>query len=204
MQSWLFPLESTVNCDGHRSHDLHDAELDGPGDSAAAMKKPPGRMERWQEDPGENGPKGPCFVIGDRGYLDFDEHFSSVSKATLSWAIGIGRRIYTVYDANGHRWDLEHVKSAYQRRWWLVLLASTVFNPTIPVTFHWREPTEYSLEELRKAFSKAIEEDDDILTQFAEAQEINQRVSSTRSFTELAEVYRWMQTEHLNDDEDAD
>ena len=186
-----------------RSHDLHDADLDGPGDSSAAMKKLRGMMEGWQEDQGEKGPTGPCFVFGDRGYLDFEEH-CNVSRARLQWAIGIGRGIYTVYDANGFRWDLKHVKSAYQRRWWLVLLAITVFNPIIPVSLHWHEPTEYSLEELQRAFSNAVDKDDDILTQFAEPQEIKQRISAAQSFAELADVYRWMQTEHFDDDEYPD
>ncbi len=33
------------------------------------------------------------------------------------------------------------------------------------------QPNEYSLKELQRAFSKAVDEDEDILTQFSDAQE---------------------------------
>ncbi len=158
----------------------------------------------WREkSPSEAGPAGPCFIIGARGYLEFDEHYRSIQNARLRCALGIGRGIYSVFDSNGFRWDLKYVESAYQRRWWLVLLASTVFDPVITVTFQWHEPTGYSLEELQKAFSKAVDEDDDILTQFAEAREINQRVSAAQSFAELADVFRWMQTERFVDEDEV-
>jgi hypothetical protein len=154
--------------------------------------------------PGETGPTGPCFVVGARGYLDFEERFSSTQQEVgLRWALGIGRGVYSVYDANGLRWDLKHVESAYRRKWWLVLLARTGFAATIAATLRWHEPTEYSLEELRKAFMQAVDEDDDSLTQFAEARDIHQRVAVARSFAELADVFRWMQAEHFVDEDEV-
>ncbi|MEN9401680.1 MAG: hypothetical protein RL091_383, partial [Verrucomicrobiota bacterium] len=59
-----------------------------------------------------------------------------------------------------------------------------------------REPKSFDLEELKQAYSKAVDKDDDILTQFVEAAELKKRIAEVQSFDSLIEVYRWMETDH--------
>jgi hypothetical protein len=98
-----------------------------------------------------------------------------------------------VYDANGRRWRSKGVEPSYRRTWWTILLANTVYNPRITVTLLWREPEPYGLDELRRAYSKAVDNDDDILTQFVEAADLRDRISTAQSFDELVAVYQSME-----------
>jgi hypothetical protein len=87
------------------------------------------------------GPTGPCFITGGRGYFDLEEHYSSQQDAKLHWAIGSHYGIDAVYDCDGMKWVLSHIESDYKRSWWLLLLAYTVYDPSISVTVRWCEPT---------------------------------------------------------------
>ncbi len=70
------------------------------------------------------------------------------------------------------------------------MLVNTIYNPKINVTVLWGEPKTYVLEELKTAYIKAVEKDDDILTQFVEAKELKNKISDAQSFGELIEIYQ--------------
>jgi hypothetical protein len=141
-------------------------------------------------------PTRPCFVVGTRGYFSFEPTFSSQQTATLLGVLGGFFEKSVVYDAEGHKWQTKGIDSLYKRTWWTLLLANTVYNPRVTVTLVWREPKTYALEELKLAYSKAVDKDDDILTQFVEAGELKRKISESESFVSLVEVYRWMETDH--------
>ena len=105
----------------------------------------------------------------------------------------------TVYDSEGRKWQPSGIQSPYKPTWWRRLLANTFHNPFITVTVLWRESRSYELDELKLAYSKAVDKDDDSLTQFVEGQELKARISATRSFADLVEVYTWMGTEPENE-----
>lgn len=52
---------------------------------------------------------------------------------------------------------------------------------------------------LKLAYCKAVDKDDDVLTQFKEAKAIKARISEAKSFAELVEIYQWMETEDLDE-----
>lgn len=106
----------------------------------------------------------------------------------------------TVFDSAGQKWQPRGIQSRYKRSWWTVLLANTVYNPWTMVTVLWGEPKTYALEELKQAYLKAVDRDDDILTQFVEAAELKKRISDAQSFDQLVEVSKWMQTDTTFDE----
>src|SRR5512143_1000168 len=130
-------------------------------------------------------PTGPCFTVGPKGYFSFEPNISSRRTATLLGAIGGFFDKNIVYDAEGRRWQAKGIECPYRRTWWTVFLANTVYNPRITVTVLWRKPKAYALEELKLAYSKAVDKDDDILTQFVEAAELKKRISEAESFDQL-------------------
>lgn len=75
------------------------------------------------------------------------------------------------------------------------MFANTVYNPRVSVTILWREPKPFDLEELKQAYSKAVD-NDDIIAQFVEAAELKKKIAGAHSFDTLIEVYRWMETDH--------
>jgi hypothetical protein len=145
-------------------------------------------------------PNGPCFAVGPRGYFSLEPTVSSQQTATLLGAINgfFDKRI--VYDADGRRWQAKGIECGYRRTWWTLLLANTVYNPRITVTILWREPKAYDLQELKRAYSRAVDEDDDVLTQFVDAEQLQKKIGAARSFEELIDVYKWMETDHGDED----
>jgi len=101
-----------------------------------------------------------------------------------------------VFDRDGKKWQARVVDLPFEKSWWRVLLAHTVYNPTIPITVRWHEPRSYTLDELKQAYIRAVDEDDDILTQFVEAEELKGKIAAANSFDSLADVYQWMRTDH--------
>ncbi len=106
----------------------------------------------------------------------------------------------TVYDSQGHKWHAKGIESPYRRSWWTVLLANAIYNPRVTVSVVWREPKPYTLEDLKSVYSKAVDQDDDILTQFVEADELKKRISDAKSFDGLMAVYDWMNIDHTDEE----
>lgn len=140
-------------------------------------------------------PSGPCFEVGPKGYFAFTADYSSTQTATTLGALGGFFEKTTVFDRDGRKWRATGIKVPFKKSWWRVLLANTVYNPRVSVTVEWQRPTEYRIEELKQAYSKAVDQDDDILTQFVEAPELKKKIAEAQTFDDLMGVYRWMGTE---------
>jgi len=74
------------------------------------------------------------------------------------------------------------------------LLASTLYNPRVKVRYEY-SATNYSLDDLKRALTKAIDRDDDILTQFREADDLKSRVAKASSFDDVIAVLQYAASE---------
>jgi hypothetical protein len=144
-------------------------------------------------------PEGPCFEVGPNGYFDFSPQYSSTRMWTALGAFSGFVEKSFVFDRDGRKWQARAAEAPFEKNWWRVLLAHTVYNPRISVTVHWQAPRSYALDELRQAYLSAVDKDDDILTQFVEADELKKKIAAAESFDSLAAVYRWMQTDHADE-----
>jgi hypothetical protein len=75
------------------------------------------------------------------------------------------------------------------------LLAATVCNPSLTVHYEYRSLGNYDLVELKQALLNAIGQDDDILTQFHEADDLKRLIRAAASFDGVAEVLLFAETE---------
>jgi hypothetical protein len=105
----------------------------------------------------------------------------------------------TVFDREGRKWQAKGVEAPFRKSWWRVLLAHTVYNPRISVRIVWSSPKAYQLDELKQAYLTAVNRDDDILTQFVEADELKRRIAGAQTFDALVEVYQWMQADPVDE-----
>jgi hypothetical protein len=145
-------------------------------------------------------PTGPCFECGPRGYFSFEPAYAPRKKMKL---LGVFSGFYEqalVFDATGKVWRASQLRSRYKKSWWLMPLVHTVFNPWVDVEISWEQLRSFQLEELKDLYSRAVDQDDDILTQFVDAPELKKRITAARSFDDLAGVYRWMQTDQPNEE----
>jgi hypothetical protein len=68
------------------------------------------------------------------------------------------------------------------------LLANTVYNPRLKVRYEYEVKGRYHLPELVGALTHAIDQDDDILTQFHDADELKRRLDAATSFDDVVAV----------------
>lgn len=143
-------------------------------------------------------PSGPSFVTAPRDSFYFDPAFVPTSRTSLYGALGEFYRAAVVFDGAGKKWSAKEVRMSWKKNWWSILLANTI-NPKVAIAIIWKDPTPYSLEELKKEFCHAVDQDDDLLTQFVEADELKRRISQAKSFDELVAVYDGMVTDHSDE-----
>lgn len=81
--------------------------------------------------------------------------------------------------------NLEQKTDKFKNTKWNRFLAKTVYNPSFDVTLFWKKIGTYKLTELKAKIKTCIEKDDDILTQFIEADFLMHIVEHSTDFTEL-------------------
>jgi len=75
------------------------------------------------------------------------------------------------------------------------ILAKTIYNPKFSVRYEYRARGDYRLSELQHALVEAIDRDDDVLTQFHDAEELKRRLSQAQSFDDVVGVLRFAATD---------
>jgi hypothetical protein len=84
------------------------------------------------------------------------------------------------FDSTGTVWQCD-VSSKYKQNFLNRLIANTI-NPTIKIERVWTKTGSYSLHELKSRISDCIDKDNDILTQYIEADGLKSRINNCSSF----------------------
>ena len=128
------------------------------------------------------------LVIGDDGWVDVWGDLRTEHTGTaLAFHRGFWAAL-TLYHRSGTQYAVAEVVPDRPRGAFSHLLASSVYNPWIGVRLVYRAAGTYSLDDLRSALTRAIEIDDDVLTQFHEEEELLAMVSAASSFDDLVDV----------------
>lgn len=90
-----------------------------------------------------------------------------------------------VYSNEMEMWNLEQKTDKFKNTKWNRFLAKTIYNPSFDVTLFWKKIGMYKLTELKTKINSCIDKDDDILTQFVEADFLKNKVESSVDFSEL-------------------
>ncbi|MDG4715527.1 hypothetical protein [Winogradskyella marincola] len=90
-----------------------------------------------------------------------------------------------IYSSEMEILNLEQKTDKFKNTKWNRFLAKTVYNPSFDVTLLWKKIGTYKLTELKAKIKVCIEKDDDILTQFVEADFLMHKVEHSTDFTEL-------------------
>jgi len=92
------------------------------------------------------------------------------------------------FDSNGKKWNYHLVSDKVKDNFLTRLVANTVYNPFVDCHPKWTKSVDYKLEELKKALTKAINKDEDILTQFVDRETLKEHVNASTSFDEVYRV----------------
>ena len=93
-----------------------------------------------------------------------------------------------MYSSEMEIWNLEQKTNKFKNTKWNKFLAKTVYNPSFNVTLFWKKVGAYKLTELKAKIINCIEKDDDILTQFVEADFLMYKVEHSTGFAELVSL----------------
>ena len=145
-----------------------------------------------------NEPTAPYFLWNSRQH-----YFDCVSAASSA---KVGQRVSrvalvteydshcTIYDSEGMAWGF-HFVGRKEKFSMLDRLLAEVYNPSRQFPVSYSQLRSYQFAELQRVYIDAVAHDDDILTQFVEANELTKRIQQCSNFKGVLETWQWMETE---------
>jgi hypothetical protein len=142
-------------------------------------------------------PTAPYFLWNSRQH-----HFTCVTSVDAAQA---GKRVSrlslvteydskcTIYDSVGMAWGF-HFVGRKEKCSLLDRLLVGFYNPSREFPVSYSQLRSYQFAELQRAYLDGVAHDDDILTQFVDADELTKRIEQASNFTELLQTWQWMQT----------
>ena len=135
------------------------------------------------------------ILIGPDGWIDTTESLE-VERTTSAygfhkpWWKGV-----SFFHRDGMRYEV--LTATPSRSLWPLskLLAATIYNPKFTVQYEFRSIGPYEVDDLKQAVADAIDNDDDILTQFHEADELKELLAEARTFDAVLKLLRFAQTD---------
>ena len=98
------------------------------------------------------------------------------------------------YHRNGRKYQVDRVTPDRQLGTLSKLLAATVYNPWLETGLEYEDTGSYVIADLCAAVRKAIEMDDDVLTQFHDETELIAVLGNVGNFDEILDLLRFMET----------
>jgi hypothetical protein len=133
---------------------------------------------------------GEFLVVADDGYVDL--WVAAPDRLTVT-AYALVQRGYLRWRIYGPDGQVRRIRTLVPERPLGPLgkvLAYTVYNPRLETAVVYAPSRAYALEELKDDLRRAVERDDDILTQFVEAEELHRHIGAARSRSDLLGVIR--------------
>lgn len=128
-------------------------------------------------------PSPPYFEVSEKQHwIDCQFELAAQIECNLLALVTFRERDWKVYDAAGAVWSVRWERAVDSYPWFVRLLAHTFYNPRRTAKVTWTRIGEYELEDLRQAYLDAIKHDDDILTQWVDRDELNERVARAPCF----------------------
>ena len=93
----------------------------------------------------------------------------------------------TVFDCQGSVWSF-HLENKEIKGFIRKLLAKTLYDPLVSAKVVWKKKANYELKDLKETLYEMIEKDNDVLTQYFEAETLKLAVSQVKTFAQLISV----------------
>ena len=126
--------------------------------------------------------KQPAFpviaIFDDMFSINYEEDYSK----TFRWGLKELEQ-HDLYDQDGYLWNVKlHLKNKSKFE---VIKKLLFWFKKVSVIATWNRVRNYELIELKNQISNAIDNDDDVLTQFVEGEEFKRKVSGCNSYAQL-------------------
>lgn len=132
----------------------------------------------------------PAIITAKPDFLDIWQRLDEEVEGSLCAYIKGFWSSVRLFDAAGMEWSVEKVIPIRKINAIERILAPICYNPKIKVKLSFENPNSYTLEKLQKEIIRIIGLDDDIYTQFNEADDIIKKINLASSFAEIAAVLK--------------
>ena len=93
-----------------------------------------------------------------------------------------------LFDTNGNVWSYKQVSDKFKNNFLTKFLAKTFYNPLLDAKVIWSNVGTYQLKELQDKLKSCIDKDDDIITQFEEADVIKSSLDKATTFADILKI----------------
>ena len=131
-------------------------------------------------------PVFPLISIDNDGV--FDIILSAVAFSNASTRILTNTTYFDkieLFDRNSCKWKHRQVSADLKNNWLTKLLANTVYDPILNTKVIWTFDVIYQMNELKEKLKDCVDKDDDIITQFEEADAIKASIGKATNFDEI-------------------
>jgi len=129
-------------------------------------------------------PEFPIIMTNSRGAVSGASGTDEISRHSLYGICHWSKYERRYFDAKGIIWSSFIVEAPYPVNIWTRII-SQVYNPWFTVKFGWKSEGSYTLPELQERLCHCVDLDDDILTQFMEADKVKELIREAKSFAHL-------------------
>src|SRR5262245_9000443 len=121
------------------------------------------------------------IFVGEDGWTDMardlpEQRATSAHGFHKPWSNGV-----KLYHRNCYRYEVEKATPEEELPPLSKAMAATIHNPTFNVQYEYTSTGFYQIDELKQALRAAVEKDDDVLTQFHEAEELTSRIDAAKT-----------------------
>jgi len=127
----------------------------------------------------------PALLISDDGWVQHLSKAADLAMWKRSAVMKYKKRGVVLYDSKDNAWRIENIVPHKPMNLGTKLLAHTFHNPKVPVMVEIQPITETPPHTVQELLRKAIDADDDILTQETEPGELKTSVQKPISFKKL-------------------
>ncbi len=127
----------------------------------------------------------PILLIADDGWVEYVKDGAQIAKWTRSAVMKYENRRIIVLEAGDRAWRVVRITTDPPIKKLSRFLAYTIHNPKVPITIEVEPIVLSPIDAAREALDRAIEADDDVLTQQVSAEELRNAVRKAGSFQEV-------------------
>ena len=135
--------------------------------------------------------KYPVLAFAPNGFTHLFHSESETQRMCIGY-IGIYKRHRSAmqfFDSESVIWKLSSIQPT-QRVWFWQRMFGALQH--VDVLMEFERVGSYSVDDFRRAFRRAVDADDDILTQHEDINDICQKLEAVQSVPEVFRLYRWM------------
>jgi hypothetical protein len=117
-----------------------------------------------------------------------ESYFSKVATSAL-----VDSTIFQntfLFDKNGNVWSYQQVSDKFKDNFLTKFLAKTFYNPLLDAKVIWSNVGTYQFKDLQDKLKSCVDKDDDIITQFEEADVIKSSLDQATTFADILKVLK--------------